>query len=119
MKNLRGHQTIVFLFLSVILGLRCSLITPALITLNSANNNRIGKLIIFNIVVFQMLQCPSKKHGFLKLDTCNNLPKNVVNAPSVNMFKNRLDKHWHMQPSKFKAACYQSGQSPRGIRTQY
>ena len=27
-------------------------------------------------------------------DTWNNLPAEVVNAPSVNSFKNRLDSHW-------------------------
>jgi len=24
----------------------------------------------------------------------NKLPENIVNAPSINSFKNRLDKHW-------------------------
>ena len=24
----------------------------------------------------------------------NKLPENIVNAPSINWFKNRLDKHW-------------------------
>jgi len=30
----------------------------------------------------------------------NNLPANVVEAPSVNCFKNRLDEHWKSR--KFK-----------------
>jgi len=25
----------------------------------------------------------------------NKLPQDVVDAPSVNAFKNRLDRHWH------------------------
>ena len=53
------------------------------------------------------------------VDTWNNLPENVVNAPSVNAFKSRLNKHWHGHPTKFEATCYQPGQPPRGIRTQY
>ena len=53
------------------------------------------------------------------VDTWNNLPENVVNAPSVNEFKSRLNKHWHGHPSKFEATCYQTGQPTRGIRTHY
>ena len=53
------------------------------------------------------------------VDTWNNLPENVVNAPSVNAFKSRLNKHWHGHPSKFEATCYQNGQPTRGIRTHY
>ena len=33
--------------------------------------------------------------------TWNNLPADVVNAPTINSFKNRLDKHWGDDPSKF------------------
>jgi hypothetical protein len=31
----------------------------------------------------------------------NKLPENIVNAPSINSFKNRLDKHW-----KDEELCY-------------
>ncbi len=31
----------------------------------------------------------------------NTLPSDVVNAPSVNAFKNRLDDFWKHQPVKF------------------
>ena len=35
------------------------------------------------------------------LDTWNNLPGSVVEAPSVNSFKSRLNRHWTNHPSKF------------------
>ncbi len=31
----------------------------------------------------------------------NSLPNNVINAPSVNAFKNRLDAFWDTQPVKY------------------
>ena len=31
----------------------------------------------------------------------NNLPEEVVNATSVNMFKTRLDKHWESQEIRY------------------
>ena len=43
----------------------------------------------------------------------NNMPKDVVNATSVNVFKRRLNKN------KFLATCYQPDQRLRGICTQY
>ena len=38
------------------------------------------------------------------INTWNNLPAYVVNAPSVNAFKNRLNKQWHGRPSKFEGS---------------
>ena len=38
--------------------------------------------------------------------TWNSLPDEVVTAPSVNTFKNRLDAHWRRLPTKFDPACY-------------
>jgi len=35
----------------------------------------------------------------------NSLPANVVEAPTLNSFKSRLNKHW-VGPSKFEAQCY-------------
>ena len=35
----------------------------------------------------------------------NSLPNNVVNAPSVNAFKNRLDKYWKSDPDKYSPEC--------------
>ena len=46
-------------------------------------------------------------------NTSNDLPDKVVNAPSVNSFKSRLNKHWHGHPSKFEPACYQTGHPAR------
>ena len=39
-------------------------------------------------------------------DTWNNLPDSVVEAPSVNSFKSRLNRHWTNHPSKFNPSCY-------------
>ena len=47
------------------------------------------------------------------INVWNDLPDNIVNAPSVNAFKNRLNKHWHGHPYKFEPACYQSGHPTR------
>ena len=46
------------------------------------------------------------------IDNWNSLPTNVVLAPSVNSFKNRLNKHWHGHPLKFEASCYIPGVQP-------
>ena len=39
-----------------------------------------------------------RKHFFRKrvVNTWNKPPQHVVDAPSVNSFKNRLDKHWEL-----------------------
>ena len=37
-------------------------------------------------------------------DTWNNLPDSVVEAPSVNSFKSRLNRHW-AQPILLHSAC--------------
>ena len=36
----------------------------------------------------------------------NNLPEAVVNAPSVNAFKNRLDANWANHPALYEPECY-------------
>ena len=46
------------------------------------------------------------------IDNWNSLPTNVVLAPSVNSFKNRLHKHWNGHPLKFEASCYIPGVQP-------
>ena len=53
------------------------------------------------------------------INTWNDLSANVVNTPSVNAFKNRLNKHWHGHPSKFETTCYQTSQPTRGNRQRY
>ena len=47
------------------------------------------------------------------VDVWNSLPKSVVQAPSLNCFKSRLNKYWHNNPSKFHPACYVPGQNSR------
>ena len=39
------------------------------------------------------------------VDTWNTLPSSVIEAPTLNCFKSRLNKHWSGQ-SKFNAKCY-------------
>ena len=71
---------------------------------------------------FQRSTRPSRKHGFQlvwnrpkdgtrgiqansfyfrTIDTWNNLPKAVVDAENMNIFKNRLDKAWTDNPIKY------------------
>ena len=40
-----------------------------------------------------------------------NLPENVVNALSVNIFMSRLNKHWHLHPTKYSTSTSYSQQS--------
>ena len=42
-------------------------------------------------------------------DVWNSLPFSVVTAPSVNSFKNRLDKHWALQDLKYDWEAQLSG----------
>ncbi|KAK3731681.1 hypothetical protein RRG08_035351 [Elysia crispata] len=39
------------------------------------------------------------------VNDCNSLPESVVTAPTVNCFKNRLDKHWENHPSLYNPQC--------------
>jgi len=43
----------------------------------------------------------------------NSLPFSVVTAPSVNSFKNRLDKHWASQELKYDWEAELSGTGSR------
>ena len=38
---------------------------------------------------------------YRSVKTWNNLPRNVVNAKDVNVFKAKLDNHWEHEPWKF------------------
>ncbi len=55
----------------------------------------------------KLFKCFAKKalrHNYFTsriVDTWNSLPDDVVNAPSVNTFKNRLDKFWSGQEILF------------------
>jgi hypothetical protein len=41
------------------------------------------------------------------ISSWNSLPDSIVTAPTVNAFKNRLDKHWANLPTRFNPECYQ------------
>ena len=41
------------------------------------------------------------------VNTWNSLPDCVVTAPTVNAFKNRLDRYWKNDPGKFVPECLQ------------
>ena len=43
------------------------------------------------------------------VDVWNSLPNSVATAPSLNLFKSRLDKHWIGHELKFNASCYIPG----------
>ena len=43
----------------------------------------------------------------------NNLPEQVVMAPSLNAFKGRLNAHWKGHPNKFHPACYETSTTTR------
>ena len=42
-------------------------------------------------------------------NTWNQLPEDIVMAPSLNAFKGRLNKYWSSHPYKFTASCYEPG----------
>ena len=50
------------------------------------------------------------------VDVWNSLSDSVVQAPSLNCFKSRLNSWWHDHPNKFDPACYVPDQT---IRRQY
>lgn len=57
-----------------------------------------------NFKLFKNRSAKSVRQHFFTLrivDTWNSLPYEVVNAPTVNVFKNRLDRHWKNQPMLF------------------
>ena len=47
------------------------------------------------------------------VDTWNTSTEQVVQAPSLNCFKSRLNNWWKHHPSKFDQACYIPGQTTR------
>ena len=40
------------------------------------------------------------------VNTWNSLPNHVIEAPSINAFKNRLNNFWVGLDIKFEASCY-------------
>ena len=47
------------------------------------------------------------------IDTWNELPTNVVMAPTLNSFKTRLNKYWYGHPLKSEPWCYIPGERSR------
>ena len=52
------------------------------------------------------------------VDVWNSLSEQVVQAPSLNCFKSRLNNWWKHHPAKFNPSCYIPGQATR-IYTNY
>ena len=52
------------------------------------------------------------------VNSWNALPEKIVNAPSLNAFKSRLNKHWYGHPNKFEAKCYQVGSTGPNTRVE-
>ncbi|MEW8547072.1 MAG: reverse transcriptase family protein [Candidatus Thiodiazotropha sp.] len=48
----------------------------------------------------------------------NSLPESIVQAPSLNCFKSRLNKWWSDHPYKFTPACYDPGKPTRDYYTR-
>ena len=46
------------------------------------------------------------------VDNWNSLTEDIVNAPSLNAFKSRLNWFWYGHPNKFSPACYAPGKVP-------
>ena len=51
------------------------------------------------------------------VDTWNSLTEDIVNAPSLNAFKSRLNRFWREHPYKFNPSCYAPART-RGFGTQ-
>ena len=58
------------------------------------------------------------------VDTWNSLPGEVIRATSINIFKNKINKHWKSLDIKFEPDCYgpEAGINERqrdGLRREY
>ena len=52
------------------------------------------------------------------VNSWNALSENAVNAPSLNAFKSRFNKHWYGHPNKFEDLCYQVGSTDPNTRVE-
>ena len=75
-----------------------------ILTRNPSTRTRGNNLKLFK----KYARTETRKNSFSNriVDTWNNLPNDLVNSPSVNCFKSRLNKHWCQHPQKFTAKCY-------------
>ena len=64
------------------------------------------------------LNIMANSFGNRVVNSLNALPENVVNAPSLNAFKSRLNKHWYGHPNKFEAKWYQVGSTDPNTRVE-
>ena len=64
-------------------------------------SNRVGRSHSLKLFKPQVYRLDLRKYSFPVriVDTWNNLPEAVISAPSINAFKNRLDKHWKVNPT--------------------
>jgi len=57
-----------------------------------------------SLKLFKQRAASNRRKNFLSIraaENWNNLPENVVAAPSLNSFKNRLDKYWRKHPQRY------------------
>ena len=52
------------------------------------------EVINFNYINHQLIKTFENSFSIRVIKTWNNLPREVAEAPSINSFKNRLDKYW-------------------------
>ena len=64
------------------------------------------------------LNIRANSYGNRVVNSWNALPEKVVNAPSLNAFKSRLNKHWYGYPNKVEAKCYQVGSTGPNTRVE-
>ena len=55
----------------------------------------------------QRYRCNTRGNFFANrtVNLWNNLPDSIITAPSVNAFKNRLDRHWASLPTVYDPDC--------------
>ena len=53
------------------------------------------------------------------VDNWNSLTEDIVNAPSLNAFKSRLNRFGREHPNKFSPSCYAPGQRSREDRIHH
>ena len=63
-----------------------------LLTIRTVTKTRVHNYKIYKVHATRL----SRKNNFAQkcVNDWNSLPMEVVNAPSINTFKNRLDSHW-------------------------
>ena len=86
-----------------------------LFTLSEYTSTRGHSLKLFKLR--SRLKIPANSFSNRVVDTWNSLPEQIVQAPSLNCFKSRLNNWWKHHPSKLDPACYIGGQTTRVSQT--